>query len=158
MIYSPGSSTTLCRPEYHQAAASAGLGLHEYLEREAAKQQAGQHGLIALDWWNGNRSTLVDVDLTGMMMGMNLATRAPDIYRALIESTAYGTREIIDAFDAQGVAVNELVAAGRTAREECAALSNLRRCHRAPLQASGLGAGAGAGRGHARGRGGRHLQ
>ncbi len=99
-------------PEYHQAAASAGLGLHEYLEREAAKQQAGQHGLIALDWWNGNRSTLVDVDLTGMMLGMNLATRAPDIYRALIESTAYGTREIIDAFDAQGVAVNELVAAG----------------------------------------------
>ncbi len=99
-------------PEYHQAAASAGIGLHEYLEREAAAQQVGQHGLIALDWWNGNRSTLVDVDLTGMMLGMNLATRAPDIYRALIEATAYGTREIIDAFDAQGVAVNELVAAG----------------------------------------------
>ncbi len=98
--------------EYHQAAASAGIGLHEYLEREAAAQQVGQHGLIALDWWNGNRSTLVDVDLTGMMLGMNLATRAPDIYRALIEATAYGTREIIEAFDAQGVAVNELVAAG----------------------------------------------
>ena len=98
--------------EYHQAAASAGIGLHEYLEREAAAQQVGQHGLIALDWWNGNRSTLVDVDLTGMLLGMNLATRAPDIYRALIEATAYGTREIIDAFDAQGVAVNELVAAG----------------------------------------------
>ena len=47
-----------------------------------------------------------------MMLGMNLATRAPDIYRALIEATAYGTREIIDAFDAQGIAVNELVAAG----------------------------------------------
>ena len=99
-------------PEYHQAAASAGIGLHEYLEREAAAQQVGQHGLIALDWWNGNRSTLVDVDLTGMMLGMNLATRAPDIYRALIEATAYGTREIIEAFDTQGVAVNELVAAG----------------------------------------------
>lgn len=99
-------------PEYHQAASSAGIGLHEYLEREAAQQQVGQHGLIALDWWNGNRSTLVDVDLTGMMLGMNLATRAPDIYRALIEATAYGTREIIDAFDAQGIAVKELVAAG----------------------------------------------
>lgn len=99
-------------PEYHQAAQGAGIGLHDYLEREAAKQQVGQHGLIALDWWNGNRSTLVDVDLTGMMLGMNLATRAPDIYRALIEATAYGTREIIDAFDAQGIAVNELVAAG----------------------------------------------
>ena len=99
-------------PEYHQAAESAGVGLHDYLEREAAAQQVGQHGLIALDWWNGNRSTLVDVDLTGMLLGMNLATRAPDIYRALIEATAYGTREIIDAFDAQGIAVNELVAAG----------------------------------------------
>ena len=99
-------------PAYHQAAERAGLGLHEYLEHEAAKQTVGQHGLIALDWWNGNRSTLVDVDLTGMMLGMNLATRAPDIYRALIESTAYGTREIIDAFDAQGIEVRELVAAG----------------------------------------------
>ncbi len=99
-------------PAYHAAAEAAGLNLHEYLEREAAAQKVGEHGLIALDWWNGNRSTLVDVDLTGMMLGMNLATRAPDIYRALIEATAFGTREIIEAFDAQGIAVNELVAAG----------------------------------------------
>lgn len=99
-------------PAYHQAAQNANLNLHEYLENEAAKQQVGEHGLIALDWWNGNRSTLVDVDLTGMMLGMNLATRAPDIYRALIEATAFGTREIIEAFDAQDIAVNELVAAG----------------------------------------------
>ena len=99
-------------PEYHQAAEEAGLNLHEYLEQEAAKQKVGQHGLIALDWWNGNRSTLVDVDLTGMMIGMTLATRAPDIYRALIESTAYGTREIIEAFERQGIEVKELIAAG----------------------------------------------
>ena len=99
-------------PEYHQAASAAGLNLHEYLEREAAKQRVGEHGLIALDWWNGNRSTLVDVDLTGLLLGMNLATRAPDIYRALIESTAYGTREIIEAFEAKGIEVRELVAAG----------------------------------------------
>jgi L-ribulokinase len=99
-------------PEYHQAAEDAGLNLHEYLEQEAAKQKVGQHGLIALDWWNGNRSTLVDVDLTGMMIGMTLATRAPDIYRALIEATAYGTREIIEAFESQGIPVNELIAAG----------------------------------------------
>jgi L-ribulokinase len=99
-------------PEYHQAADDAGLNLHEYLEQEAAKQKVGQHGLVALDWWNGNRSTLVDVDLTGMMVGMTLATRAPDMYRALIESTAYGTREIIDAFESQGIEVKELIAAG----------------------------------------------
>ncbi len=99
-------------PAYHIAAGAAGLNLHEYLEREAAKQKVGEHGLIALDWWNGNRSTLVDVDLTGMMLGMNLATRAPDVYRALIEATAFGTREIIEAFEARGVEVRELVAAG----------------------------------------------
>ncbi len=99
-------------PAYHRAAKSSGLNLHEYLEREAAKQKVGEHGLIALDWWNGNRSTLVDVDLTGMMVGMNLATRAPEIYRALIEATAYGTREIIEAFDAQNIEVSQLVAAG----------------------------------------------
>ena len=99
-------------PEYHDAAAQAGMDIHEYLEQEAAKQKVGEHGLIALDWWNGNRSTLVDVDLTGMLLGATLATRAPDIYRALIEATAFGTREIIEAFEQQGVEVIELVAAG----------------------------------------------
>lgn len=99
-------------PEYHGAAADAGIGLHDYLEREAAKQAVGEHGLVALDWWNGNRSTLVDVDLSGMIVGMTLATRPPDIYRALIEATAYGTRVIIEAFEEQGIEVRELVAAG----------------------------------------------
>ena len=99
-------------PEYHEAAEAAGMNLHDYLEQEAAKQAVGEHGLVALDWWNGNRSTLVDTNLTGMMIGMTLATRAPDIYRALIESTAYGTREIIDAFEAQGMHITELIAAG----------------------------------------------
>ena len=99
-------------PDYHRAAAEAGVGLHDYLEREAAKQKVGAHGLVALDWWNGNRSTLVDVDLSGMIVGMTLATRPPDIYRALIEATAYGTRVIIEAFEEQGIEVRELVAAG----------------------------------------------
>ncbi len=99
-------------PEYHEAAQAAGLNLHQYLEREAAKQKVGAHGLLALDWWNGNRSTLVDVELSGLLIGATLATRAPDIYRALIEATAYGTREIIEAFEQRGVPVTELVAAG----------------------------------------------
>jgi L-ribulokinase len=97
---------------YYAEAEQAGLNVHEYLEQESAKQKVGEHGLIALDWWNGNRSTLVDVDLSGLLVGATLATRAPDIYRALIESTAYGTREIIEAFEAQGIPVKELVAAG----------------------------------------------
>lgn len=99
-------------PEYHAAAKAAGMDLHSYLEAEAAKQKPGEHGLIALDWWNGNRSVLVDVDLSGLLVGATLATRAPDIYRALIESTAYGTRVIVEAFENSGVPITELVAAG----------------------------------------------
>jgi len=72
----------------------------------------GQSGLIALDWWNGNRSVLVDVDLTGLLLGATLATKPEEIYRALIEATAYGTRMIIEAFDRHGVAVDEVVATG----------------------------------------------
>ena len=97
---------------YYDAAEKAGLDIHSFLEREASKQRVGEHGLLALDWWNGNRSTLVDAELSGLIVGMTLSTRAPDIYRALIEATAYGTREIIEAFGREGVEVRELVAAG----------------------------------------------
>ncbi|HEX2906076.1 MAG TPA: ribulokinase [Phototrophicaceae bacterium] len=99
-------------PEYQEAAQKAGMNLHQYLEVEAAKQKPGEHGLVALDWWNGNRSVLVDVDLTGLLIGATLATRAPDIYRALIEATAFGTRIIIDSFEERGIQVTELIAAG----------------------------------------------
>ena len=96
----------------YAAADKAGLDIYAYLEREAATQNVGEHGLLALDWWNGNRSTLVDVELSGLIVGLTLSSRAPDIYRALIEATAYGTREIIEAFEHEGVEVRELVAAG----------------------------------------------
>ena len=99
-------------PEYHDAAQRKGVDLHAYLEAEAAQQKPGQHGLLALDWWNGNRSVLVDVDLGGLLIGATLATRAPDIYRALIEATAYGTRMIIETFENSGVPITDLVAAG----------------------------------------------
>jgi L-ribulokinase len=68
--------------------------------------------LLALDWWNGNRSTLVDADLSGLLLGMTLTTSAPEIYRALIEATAYGTRKIIEAFERSGLPIHDLVAAG----------------------------------------------
>ncbi|MFI6271987.1 ribulokinase [Micromonospora zamorensis] len=93
-------------------AAPAGVDSHERLTELAASQPVGAHGLIALDWWNGNRSLLVNHDLSGMIVGMTLATRPQDIYRALLESTAYGTRMIIEAFVEAGVAVNDLVIAG----------------------------------------------
>ncbi|MFF3868837.1 ribulokinase [Micromonospora sp. NPDC001898] len=93
-------------------AAPAGVASHERLTEMAAAQPVGAHGLIALDWWNGNRSLLVNHDLSGMIVGLTLATRPEDVYRALLESTAYGTRMIIEAFAAAGVAVDDLVIAG----------------------------------------------
>jgi len=68
--------------------------------KRPAHSKPGESGLLALDWWNGNRSVLVDADLTGLMLGMTLLTQAPEMYRALIEATAFGTRTIIDAFEA----------------------------------------------------------
>jgi L-ribulokinase len=99
-------------PEYHERARAAGTSVHHTLEADAAALRPGESGLLALDWWNGNRSVLVDVELTGLLLGATIATKAPEIYRALIESTAFGTRMIIEAFEANGVAVNEIVAAG----------------------------------------------
>ncbi len=99
-------------PEYHEAAQQAGLSLHDLLAQEAARLAPGQSGLLALDWWNGNRSTLVDVELGGLLIGMTLATKAPEIYRALIEATAFGTRTIIETLEGSGVPVRALVAAG----------------------------------------------
>jgi L-ribulokinase len=100
-------------PDYIQREArQLKLKTPDVLERRAAQLAPGESGLLALDWWNGNRSILVDVDLTGMMLGLTLATRAEEIYRGLIEATAYGTRQIIEAFNSKGVTVKELMACG----------------------------------------------
>ncbi len=97
---------------YERQAHARGLDIHQLLEEKAAQLKPGETGLLALDWWNGNRSVLVDAELSGLLLGATLATKAEDIYRALIEATAFGTRVIIEAFEAYGVAVNELVACG----------------------------------------------
>jgi L-ribulokinase len=98
--------------EYHDEARRRGTDLHNVLEQDAARLQPGESGLLALDWWNGNRSVLVDAELSGLLVGLTLATRAPEIYRALIEATAFGTRVIVDAFESAGVGVNGIVACG----------------------------------------------
>jgi L-ribulokinase len=97
---------------YEQEAKTRGVDIHQLLEEKAASIKPGESGLLALDWWNGNRSVLVDVDLTGLLIGATLATKAEDIYRALIEATAYGTRVIVDTFQQNGVPIRELVACG----------------------------------------------
>ena len=99
-------------PEYHELARHRGVDVHQVLVDEAAALRPGESGLLALDWWNGNRSVLVDADLRGLLVGMTLATRAPEIYRALIEATAFGTRVIVEAYETAGVAVDRIVACG----------------------------------------------
>ena len=108
-----------CLPAaYVEEAAINGVNLHKFLRGKAEKLNPGESGLVALDWWNGNRSVLVDVDLSGMIVGMTLATKPEEIYRALIEATAYGTRTIIEAFKSNGIEVNELYAAGGIAQKD----------------------------------------
>ena len=99
-------------PEVHESARRSGQSVHDYLESEAALLRPGENGLLALDWWNGNRSILVDTHLNGLLLGATLATRPADIYRALLEATAHGTRMIIDSLEAAGVAVDRIVACG----------------------------------------------
>ncbi len=102
-----------CVPaSYKQEALARNLDIHQLLEEKIQHLKPGESGLLALDWWNGNRSVLVDVDLTGLMLGFTLATKPEEIYRALIEATAYGKRIIIETFQKNGVAIHELVACG----------------------------------------------
>jgi L-ribulokinase len=102
-----------CLPESYAAQARV-EGIHplRLMEAKAAAIAPGASGLIALDWWNGNRSVLVDGDLTGVLLGVNLATTPEEIYRTLIEATAFGTRMIVEAFEKAGVAVDELIGCG----------------------------------------------
>jgi L-ribulokinase len=97
---------------YRDAARARGLDVHAYLSELAGAQDVGEHGLLALDWNNGNRSVLVDHELSGLVVGLTLATRAEDLYRALVEATAFGTRVILDAFADAGLPVTELFVAG----------------------------------------------
>ncbi|MGO4490594.1 ribulokinase [Arthrobacter sp. 2YAF22_2] len=105
-------------PEYHEEAARRGLGIHAYLTELASGLAIGEHGLIALDWHSGNRSVLVDHELSGVIVGQTLATRPEDTYRALLEATAFGTRTIVDAFRNSGVPVREFIVAGGLIKNE----------------------------------------
>ena len=102
-----------CVPaEYAAEAKKKKVSVHDLLTRKAAAYTPGQTGLVALDWWNGNRSVLVDADLTGLMLGMHLGTRPEEMYRALIEATAFGTYKIIRTFEQHSVAVDEIYCCG----------------------------------------------
>jgi L-ribulokinase len=103
---------------YVQEAKERGISVYRLLAEKAQKLAVGESGLVALDWWNGNRSVLVDVDLTGVIVGCTLLTKPEEIYRALIEATAYGTRMIIETFEEHGIPIYELYAAGGIAEKD----------------------------------------
>lgn len=108
-----------CVPaSYTEEAKQKGINIHKLLREKASKLKVGESGLIALDWWNGNRSVLVDADLTGLIIGCTLLTKPEEIYRALIEATAFGTKMIIETFRHSGVPIYELYAAGGIAEKD----------------------------------------
>ena len=112
----------------------------------------GEHGLVALDWMGGNRSVLVDHTLSGAVFGLTLSTTAPEIYRALMEATAFGTRTIVEAFEGAGLPVDRVVVAGGLLQNRVADAA-LRRRHPAPARHPRLRAGPRPRLGHPRRRG-----
>ncbi len=98
--------------EYFEAADKAGKSIHQHLTDLAAEEPIGAHGLVVLDWHSGNRSVLVDHELSGLVVGLTLTTKPEQVYRALLEATAFGTRKIVETFQKSGVEVNEFIVAG----------------------------------------------
>jgi L-ribulokinase len=99
-------------PDYHAEAARRGVSIHGLLTELASRQEVGEHGLLCLDWLSGNRSVLVNHELSGLILGLTLATKPEDVYRALIEATAFGARVIVDNFVQSGVDVREFIVSG----------------------------------------------
>ena len=105
----PASCTEEARKE--------GLSVQALLTRKAAELRPGENGLLALDWWNGNRSCLADADLSGLILGLTLRTKPEEIYRALLESCAFGLRAIFEEFEKAGVPIRKVTATGGIVRK-----------------------------------------
>mgnify|MGYP003304668306 CR=1 FL=1 len=102
-----------CVPEsYMEEARQKKVNIHTLLTEKAAKLRPGESRLVALDWWNGNRSILKNDGLTGLILGLNMQTRPEEIYRTLIEATAFGLRVIKENYEAHGVSIGDICAAG----------------------------------------------
>lgn len=107
-----------CVPaDYWSEAKQRDMDIHELLTEKADRLSPGESGLVALDWNNGNRTVLVDVRLSGLMLGQTLQTKPEEMYRALIEGTAYGARVIIERLEEYGVHIEEVVNCGGIAEK-----------------------------------------
>jgi len=98
--------------EYEMEARKRKISIYQLMEEKAAVLKPAESGLVALDWWNGNRSILADTDLNGLILGYSLATKPEEVYRALLEATTFGTRKIFETFIASGVPINEIIVTG----------------------------------------------
>jgi L-ribulokinase len=103
---------------YKARADEEGLSLFRYLGNLAQNSEPGESGLLALDWWSGNKTPFVNVNLSGLILGLSLTTKPEEIYRALIETTGFGTRMIMEAFETAGVPVDEIYACGGIAEKD----------------------------------------
>ncbi len=102
-----------CVPgKYERMAQEKGVSVHQLLSEMSFPKPVGESGLVAVDWWNGSRSIVVDQTLTGVITGMKLSTRPEDIYRALVEAAAFGMRAMRDALEDKGVAVKHICVCG----------------------------------------------
>ena len=108
----------LTSPAYVKEAEERGISMLRLLLEKAAAKAPGESGVLALNWFNGNRSTLVDSDLSGLFVGMTLTTAPEDLMRALVEATAFGSRYIVEHFEHYGVPVGRIVASGGIARKD----------------------------------------
>ncbi len=97
---------------YSKEARTKNINIYQLMEEKAAALKPAEAGLVALDWCDGNRSILVDKELSGLILGYSLNTKPEEIYRSLLEATTFGTRKIFETFIASGVPINEIIVAG----------------------------------------------
>lgn len=143
---------------YHAAASTAGISTHDYLSNLVKDLSPGDTGLLALDWFNGNRSCLANGRLSGMILGLNLDTRPEHIYRALLEATAFGARVILESYEKAGISINSIVICGGIALKNPLMMQIyadvfgkhilVSRCTQAPALGSAIYAAAAAGLGN----------
>lgn len=103
---------------YENEAKDKGISIHKLLREKAQDQAVGEHGLIALGWWNGNRCTLANSELSGVIVGMRLSTKPEDIYRALIEATAFGMKNIMNNYINNGLEIKTIKVTGGIAKKD----------------------------------------
>ena len=103
--------------EYAEKAKAEGKNLHVYLTEKASELKPGESGVVALDWWNGNKTPYVDGRLSGVLVGCTLNTKPEEIYRALIEATAFGTRKIVEMYKEANPDIRMIIASGGIAEK-----------------------------------------